>query len=208
MISVLGWIFSINARKQPCLHALPTSQYGRGRRRSCCLHCAPDLRLPVISLHPPGPQLHSSLYIQSFSPWNQFTLYALAWFWRTGELLFAPARSPQGKVLGDAGDHFISWTPHSHPSCSERNRYSESCPGRRLWKAKGAPRARRRRRAAAETAGGRGKVWPQLPLRRPGWFIPADRHWATAGSFMTSPSRWAEGSSWTPQVRDGAESIG
>lgn len=57
MISVIGWIFSINARKQPCLHALPTSQYGRGRRRSGCLHCAPDLRFPVISLHPPGPQL-------------------------------------------------------------------------------------------------------------------------------------------------------
>lgn len=83
---------------------------------------------------------------------------------------------------------------------------SEPCPGRRQWKAKGAPGAPRRRRAAAERAGGRGKVWPLPPLRPPDWFIPADRPWATAESFMTSPSRWAESSSFTPQLRDAAKS--
>lgn len=32
MISVLGWIFSEHAQKQPCLHALPAPQHERGRR--------------------------------------------------------------------------------------------------------------------------------------------------------------------------------
>lgn len=73
-------------------------------------------------------------------------------------------------------------------NCSKRSRSSESCPGRRQRKAKGAPRAPRHLRAAGE----RGKVWPQLLLRPPGWSIPADRPSATAESFMTSPSRWAQ----------------
>lgn len=51
MISVLGWIFSEHAQKQPCLHALPAPQREREEReRESCLHCEPDLRLTVTQL--------------------------------------------------------------------------------------------------------------------------------------------------------------
>ena len=49
VISVLGWIFSEHARKQPFLRALPAPRYEGGRRESC-LHCEPDLRLTVTQL--------------------------------------------------------------------------------------------------------------------------------------------------------------
>lgn len=48
-ISVLGWNFRLNAREEPCLYALPTPRYDRGRRQSC-LHCEPDLGFTVIQL--------------------------------------------------------------------------------------------------------------------------------------------------------------
>lgn len=203
--------FPRNARKQPCLHALPTSQYERGRRQSR-LHCEPDLRFTVIQLHLRDNSclaLHPVfvLFCLTVKPSPVYalrTVMILTLIWTS----FASTRTPRGKkksagrrkgTQSRACHTFIliarSWTGLSEP-----------CPGRRQWKAKGAPGAPRRRRAAAERAGGRGKVWPLPPLRPPDWFIPADRPWATAESFMTSPSRWAESSSFTPQLRDAAKS--
>lgn len=168
---------------------------------------------PQIHSHPaapPGQQL--SRFTSSFRfvwPWNrhQFTLYAQSWFWRTGELLSPQPELHEGKKSAGRRKGTQSRACHTFILIARSwTGLSEPCPERRQWKAKGAPGAPRRRRAAAERAGGRGKVWPLPPLRPPDWFIPADRPWATAESFMTSPSRWAESSSLTPRLRDAAKS--
>lgn len=205
-------MFPLNARKQPCLHALPTSQYQRGRRQSC-LHCEPDLRFTVIQLHHRDQSylaLRPVFFFLNVCLFDRETVTSLR-FTHSHDFdarvnFFRLNQNSTRKKCWKTKGNPISCISHFHLNCSELNRLSEPCPGRRQWKAKGAPGAPRRRRAAAETAGGRGKVWPLPPLRPPDWFIPADRPWATAESFMTSPSRWAESSSLTPKLRDAAKS--
>lgn len=201
--------FPRNARKQPCLHALPTSQYERGRRQSC-LHCEPDLRFTVIQLHlrdnsclalHPVFVLFDRETVTSLRFTHSHDFDARVNFFRLNQ------NSTRGKKSAGRRKGTQSRACHTFILIARSwTGLSEPCPGRRQWKAKGAPGAPRRRRAAAERAGGRGKVWPLPPLRPPDWFIPADRPWATAESFMTSPSRWAESSSLTPRLRDAAKS--
>lgn len=167
---------------------------------------------PQICSHPaapPGQQLSrltaSFLSVKPSPICALRTVMILTHRWTS----FSSTRTPQGKVFWDwKKAHLVYFVLSSSFFRPNLNRLSEPCPGRRQWKAKGAPRAPRRRQAA----GGRGKDWPPPPLRPPDWFIPADRPSATAESFMTSPSRWAEidgasmhsikqSSSRLPQVR-------
>lgn len=178
-----------------------TTREREERERESCLHCEPDLRLTVTQLLRRD---DSCLALQFFfcHPSNrfQFALYAQSWFWRAGELLSPRPQLHAEKYRKKKSLSSVSHSPtlaqsvfffsFFYSNCSEVNRSSEPCPGRRQWRARVAPRAPRRRRAA----GGRGKVWPPPPLRPPDSSIPADRPSATAGSFMTSPSRWAQSS--------------
>lgn len=151
-----------------------------------------DLRFTVIQLHRGD---NSCLYLKdSFS-----VLLSLANLGFThshdfdAQVNLPHLNAPRSELKKGEEKRKVS-SSHSPPprfsffNCSKWSRSSESCPGRRQRKAKAAPRAPRHLRAA----GGRGKVWPQLLLRPPGWSIPADHPSATAESFMTSPSRWAQ----------------
>lgn len=156
------------------------------------------MRTVIRCLHSETQLTVSQHQDQDQDSWGAFTHFHRGTFY-TDKLLrtvmvlthrWTPASNPSTRIKKKRLDRRPGPTSPPPPSLALEVNRLWPCPERRQWKAKAAaPKAPRLHRAAAA---GAGRVWPQLRLRPPGWFIPADRPLATAESSTISPLRWGQ----------------
>lgn len=180
--------FPRNARKQPCLHALPTSQYERGRRQSR-LHCEPDLRFTVIQLHLRDNSclaLHPVfvLFCWTVKPSPVYALRTVM-ILTHGWTSFASTRTPRGKKkkCWKTKGNPVSRVSHFHLNCSELNRFVRAMSRKKAVKGKGSSRSPKASPSSGREGGRTGKGLAAAAAPSSGLVYPSRPSLSNSGEF-------------------------
>lgn len=178
--------FPRNARKQPCLHALPTSQYERGRRQSC-LRCEPDLRFTVIQLHlrdnsclalHPVFVLFDRETVTSLRFTHSHDFDARVNFSRLNQ------NSTRGKKkCWKTKGNPVSRVSHFHLNCSELNRFVRAMSRKKAVKGKGSSRSPKASPSSGREGGRTGKGLAAAAAPSSGLVYPSRPSLSNSGEF-------------------------